>query len=67
MKKPNLYGCALKDLPKEIGFNVEIPRTSGNDVGPEWNARVFSHEQIKFAIQDVYTSYLVGDKILSMV
>ncbi|GLT71597.1 hypothetical protein SLA2020_436030 [Shorea laevis] len=34
---------------------------------PAWSARMFSAEQIKLAIHDAYTVYLIGSKLLEKI
>ncbi|KAB2621621.1 hypothetical protein D8674_023803 [Pyrus ussuriensis x Pyrus communis] len=57
LKKLNLARWGLAELASEVG---------GRCVVPDWNATVFSDEQIKYAIHDVYASYLIGKKLLGM-
>ncbi|CAN6581828.1 unnamed protein product [Malus baccata var. baccata] len=69
LKKPNLATWGLAELASEVGFDikpVEDTSLGGTCVVPDWNATVFSDEQIKYAIHDVYASYLIGKKFLAM-
>ncbi|KAL5783732.1 hypothetical protein ACOSP7_008761 [Xanthoceras sorbifolium] len=63
LKKPNLSTCGLADLAREVGVNASAPRSYAHN----WKSIVFTAQQIKDAIQDAYTTYLVGDKLLEMV
>ncbi|KAM1442614.1 hypothetical protein ACFX1T_010175 [Malus domestica] len=62
LKKPNLERKGLYELADEIGVDVK-PLTGAF---PDLNSEVFSKEEIKNAVHDVYGSYLVGNKILGM-
>ncbi|KAM2712973.1 hypothetical protein EV1_032910 [Malus domestica] len=69
LKKPNLATWGLAELASEVGFDINpVVGTSlgGTCVVPDWNATVFSDEQIKYAIHDVYASYLIGKTFLAM-
>ncbi|CAN6724514.1 unnamed protein product [Malus baccata var. baccata] len=69
LQKPNLATWGLAQLASEVGFDIKpVVGTSlgGTCVVPDWNATVFSDEQIKYAIHDVYASYLIGKKFLAM-
>ncbi|KAL4644077.1 hypothetical protein ACB092_02G137300 [Castanea dentata] len=52
LRKPNIEGYGLKELADEVGMHIEEP------VGkcPNWNAPVFSMEQIKYAVHNANTS-----------
>ncbi|KAL5853814.1 hypothetical protein ACOSQ3_008932 [Xanthoceras sorbifolium] len=63
LKKPNLSTCGLADLAREVGVNASAPRSYAHN----WKSIVFTDQQIKDAILDAYTTYLVGDKLLEMV
>lgn len=62
LKKPSLEKKGLYELAAEIGVDVK-PLTGAF---PDLNSEVFSKEEIKNAVHDVYGSYLVGNKILGM-
>ncbi|KAI8024236.1 hypothetical protein LOK49_LG03G03488 [Camellia lanceoleosa] len=63
LKKPNLLGVGLARLADEVG----IPRVESPSLGSfDWGAKVFSDEQIKYAIQDVYACSLIGSMLLGM-
>lgn len=64
LKKPNLETVKLTELATEVGNGIDVKPLSGSC--PEWDARVFSEEGITHAIHDVYTSYLIGKKLLGM-
>ncbi|KAM1038618.1 hypothetical protein ACFX13_034015 [Malus domestica] len=56
-------------LASEVGFDIKPPAGAalgGICLVPDWNATAFSEEQIKYAIHDVYASYLIGKKLLGM-
>ncbi|KAB2630281.1 transcription factor bHLH149-like [Pyrus ussuriensis x Pyrus communis] len=61
LKKPSLEKKGLYELADEIGVDVK-PLTGAF---PDLNSEVFSKEEIKNAVHDVYGSYLVGNKILA--
>uniref|UniRef100_A0A2N9G3K5 3'-5' exonuclease domain-containing protein n=1 Tax=Fagus sylvatica TaxID=28930 RepID=A0A2N9G3K5_FAGSY len=62
LKKPNIEKYGFAELAGEIGMDIKQP------IGecPDWNAKVFSHEEIKYAIHNAYTSYVIGNKLLGM-
>ncbi|KAM0994739.1 hypothetical protein ACFX13_010412 [Malus domestica] len=62
LKKPSLEKKGLYELADDIGVDVK-PLTGAF---PDLNSEVFSKEEIKNAVHDVYGSYLVGNKILGM-
>ncbi|KAL5850878.1 hypothetical protein ACOSQ4_008891 [Xanthoceras sorbifolium] len=73
LKKPNLSTCGLADLAREVGIDAEASSSStGSSSAPgssnayNWKSIAFTDQQIKDAIQDAYTTYLVGDKLLEM-
>ena len=63
LKKPNLDGCVLVELASEVGVYYEEPKSVSFS---DWGARVFSHEQVKYAIHDAYASYLIGNNLLNL-
>nr|XP_011468401.1 PREDICTED: uncharacterized protein LOC105352592 [Fragaria vesca subsp. vesca] len=60
LKKPSLKKKGVYELAGEIGLHVK-PVTG---TCPKWDAKVFSEEEIKYAIHDVYAFYLIGEKLL---
>ncbi|XP_015874870.4 uncharacterized protein LOC107411736 [Ziziphus jujuba] len=62
LKKPELLNSSLSIIAGEVGIPKEEP-ISGN-LDPF--STVFSPEQIKEAIYDVYYSYAIGNKVLGM-
>ena len=63
LKKPNLDGCVFIELASEVGVYYEEPKSVSFS---DWGARVFSHEQVKYAIHDAYASYLIGNNLLNL-
>lgn len=68
LKKPNLItkigepSVAIRALAAKIGVSLDEEPTF---VGPlDLDADVFSQEQIEYLICDVYSSYLIGSKLL---
>ena len=63
LRKPNIEGYGLKELADEVGMHIEEP------IGacPDWNAIVFSMDQIKHAVHNANTSYVIVDKLLRKV
>ncbi|KAI8555430.1 hypothetical protein RHMOL_Rhmol05G0174000 [Rhododendron molle] len=62
-QKPNIYGRGLAAVAAEVGLSLE---ESPKKVDVDWQAIVFSDEQIKLGIQYVYACQLIGSKILAM-
>ena len=62
LKKPNIEMYGFAELAGEIGMAIKQPICEC----PDWNAKVFSHEEIKYAIHNAYTSYVIGDGLLGM-
>ena len=62
LKKPNVENYGLAELAGEVGMDIKEP------IGecPDWNAKVFSHEEVKYAVHNAYTSYVIGNKLLDM-
>ena len=56
LKKPNVENYGLAELAGEVGMDRKEP------IGdcPDWNAKVFSHEEVKYAVHNAYTSYVLG-------
>ncbi|KAL5850876.1 hypothetical protein ACOSQ4_008889 [Xanthoceras sorbifolium] len=73
LKNPNLSTCGLADLAREVGVNAADASSRGSSAAagstnaPNWKSIAFTDQQIKDAIQDAYTTYLVGDKLLEMI
>uniref|UniRef100_A0A2N9FJW8 3'-5' exonuclease domain-containing protein n=1 Tax=Fagus sylvatica TaxID=28930 RepID=A0A2N9FJW8_FAGSY len=63
LKKPNLDECGLVELASEVGVYYEEPKSV---TFSDWGARVFSNEQVKYAIHDAYASYLIANNLLSL-
>ena len=59
-KEPNIERYGLVELAGEVGMNIKEP------IGecPDWNDSVFSDEQMKYAVHNAYTSYVIGNKLL---
>ncbi|KAM7481813.1 hypothetical protein LguiB_006396 [Lonicera macranthoides] len=62
LMKPSLIGCSLEALANEVGINLA---ESSSGVNVDWDAKVFSKEEIKCATRDVCACYLIGNKLLS--
>ena len=62
LKKPNIENYGLAELAGEVGLDIKEP------IGecPDWNAKVFSNEEVKYAVHNAYTSYVIGNKLLDM-
>ena len=62
LKKPNVENYGLAELAGEVGLDIKEP------IGecPDWNAKVFSHEEVKYAVHNAYTSFVIGNKLLDM-
>jgi len=62
LKKPNVENYGLAELAGEVGMDIKEP------IGecPDWNAKVFSHEEVKYAVHNAYTSYVIGNKLFDM-
>ena len=63
LKKPNLDECGLVELASEVGVYYEEPKSV---TFSDWDARVFSNEQVKYAIHDAYASNLIANNLLSL-
>ena len=63
MRKPDIEKNGLAELAGEVGMDIKQPIGSC----PDWNAKVFSDEQIKYAMHNAYTSYVIGNKLFGMV
>ncbi|KAM3704609.1 hypothetical protein ACB098_03G018000 [Castanea mollissima] len=62
LKKPNVEQYGLAELAGEVGMDIKEPVSEC----PDWNAKVFSHEDVKYALHNAYTSYVIGNKALDM-
>ncbi|XP_075658584.1 uncharacterized protein LOC142628355 [Castanea sativa] len=60
--KPNVENHGLAELAGEVGMDIKEP------IGecPDWNAKVFSNEEVKYAVHNAYTSYVIGNKHFDM-
>ncbi|KAM3704614.1 hypothetical protein ACB098_03G018200 [Castanea mollissima] len=60
LKKGNVDEYGLSKLAGEVGMDIEEP------IGayPDWNAVAFSDEEVKYAVHNAYTSYVIGNKLL---
>ena len=62
LKKPNVENHGLAELAGEVGMDIKEPIVEC----PDWNAKVFSNDDIKYAVHNAYTSYVIGNKLLDM-
>ena len=62
LKKANIEKYGLAKLAGEVGMDIKEP------IGecPDWSARLFTQEQIKHAVHNVYTTYVIGKKLVEM-
>ncbi|XP_028104909.1 uncharacterized protein LOC114303936 [Camellia sinensis] len=60
LKKPDL-SAGLATLAAEVGIAWEASKYLPSF---SWGALVFSDEQIKYVVEDVYASFLIGTKLL---
>ena len=65
LKKPSLDGCGLVELASEVGVYYELEEPKSVTFS-DWGARVFSHEQVKYAMHDAYASYLIANNLLNL-
>ncbi|KAL7237687.1 hypothetical protein ACSBR2_003901 [Camellia fascicularis] len=63
LKKPRLINAGLATLAAEVGIAWEQSKYLSNF---NWYALVFSDEEIKYVVEDVYASFLIGIKVLGM-
>ncbi len=63
LKKANIEEKGLVELAGEVGMDIKEP----NGECPDWNAIVFALEEIKYAMHNAYTSYVIGNKLFGMV
>jgi|UniRef100_A0A2N9G2R7 hypothetical protein len=64
LKKPDIENSGLAELAGEVGEDHIKDPIFGQF--PDWNARVFSKEQMKYAMHNAYTSYVLGKKLLDI-
>jgi hypothetical protein len=62
LKKPNIKKYGLAMLASEVGMDIKEPIHEC----PNWTVEVFSQEQIKYAVHNAYTCYVIGKKLLDM-
>ena len=62
LKKPNVENLGLAELAGEVGMDIKEPTSEC----PDWNAKVFSNEEVKYAVHNAYTSYVIGNKLFDM-
>ncbi|KAM3752427.1 hypothetical protein ACB098_03G017800 [Castanea mollissima] len=62
LKKPNVENYGLTELAGEVGMDIEEPSSES----PDWNAKVFSDEDVKYAVHNAYTSCVIGNKLFDM-
>lgn len=62
LKKANIEKSNLVSLAEEVGMDIKEPISRC----PDWSAIVFSDEEIKYAVYNAYTSYVIGNKLLGM-
>ncbi|GKV01414.1 hypothetical protein SLEP1_g13969 [Rubroshorea leprosula] len=56
----------LKKLAQAAGITLKQSTFSGTKT-PPWSVRLFSAEQIRLAIHDAYTAYVIGSKLLEQI
>uniref|UniRef100_A0A2N9HDZ8 Uncharacterized protein n=1 Tax=Fagus sylvatica TaxID=28930 RepID=A0A2N9HDZ8_FAGSY len=63
LKKAYIEKKRLAELAGEVGMDIKQP------IGecPDWNVTVFSDEEIKYAMHNSYTSYVIGNKLFGMI
>ncbi|KAL0010509.1 hypothetical protein SO802_005617 [Lithocarpus litseifolius] len=62
LKKANTEKSNLVSLAEEVGMDIKEPISRC----PDWNAIVFSDEEIKYVVYNACTSYVFGNKLLGM-
>ncbi|KAM4118916.1 hypothetical protein ACJW30_03G019100 [Castanea mollissima] len=62
LKKPNVENHGLAELAGEVGMDIKEPIVEC----PDWNAKVFTNEEVKYAVHNAYTSYVIGNKLCDM-
>ena len=63
LKKANIENYGLAELAGEVEMDIKEPI---GDQCPDWSARLFTQEQIKHAVHNVYTTYVIGKKLVEM-
>ncbi|XP_075657383.1 uncharacterized protein LOC142627413 [Castanea sativa] len=62
LKKGNVDKYGLSKLAAEVGLDLKEP----TGTRPDWHAVAFSEEEVKYAVHNAYTSYVIGNKLLDM-
>ena len=62
LKKRNIKKYGLAMLASEVGMDIKEPILEY----PNWTVEVFSQEEIKYAVHNAYTCYVIGKKLLDM-
>ncbi|KAL0006257.1 hypothetical protein SO802_013818 [Lithocarpus litseifolius] len=62
LKKGNVDKYGLSELAGEVGMDIKEPIGAR----PKWNAVAFSDKEVKYAVHNAYTSYVIGNKLLDM-
>ena len=62
LKKGNVVKYGLSELAGEVGMDIKEPIGAR----PDWHAVAFSDEEVKYAVHNAYTSYVIGNKLLDM-
>uniref|UniRef100_A0A2N9G345 3'-5' exonuclease domain-containing protein n=1 Tax=Fagus sylvatica TaxID=28930 RepID=A0A2N9G345_FAGSY len=62
LKKANIEKYGLEELAGLVGIDIKEP------IGkcPDYVAKVFTDEEIKYAMHNSYTSFVIGKKLLGM-
>lgn len=62
LKKAHIKDYGLAELACEVGMDIKESISEC----PDWSAGFFTLEQIKYAVHDAYTTYVIGKKLLNM-
>ena len=62
LKKAHIKDYGLAELACEVGIDTKESISEC----PDWSAEFFTLEQIKYAVHDAYTTYVIGKKLLNM-
>ena len=62
LKKAHTKDYGLAELACEVGIDTKESISEC----PDWSAGFFTLEQIKYAVHDAYTTYVIGKKLLNM-
>ncbi|KAL4636617.1 hypothetical protein ACB092_03G022200 [Castanea dentata] len=62
LKKGNINHYGLLQLAGEVGMDIKEPVHSYIN----WNAVAFSDKEVKYAVHNAYSSYVIGNKLLDM-